>query len=178
MAPRRHAAISSSMRAGPSLCWTCHTGAWLAGRSLALARSRSPASVSRPGKKSSPAPGAAEPAARRSGRRPAVAPVWCAGRRPLSWVSTVMSRSEVAVAGRGQVTRRGSPRVHRERLRYQPRRVTVPASTMAPRPPACVTAAGGAEPFVSVALATARTQLAAIRASELELVRHGAGWTA
>jgi hypothetical protein len=27
-----------------------------------------------------------------------------------------------------------------------------------PRPPACVTAAGGADPFVSVALATARTQ--------------------
>ena len=25
-------------------------------------------------------------------------PVWCAGCRPLSWVSTVMSRSEVAVA--------------------------------------------------------------------------------
>jgi hypothetical protein len=44
------------------------------------------------------APGAAEPAARRSGRRPAVAPVWCAACRPLSWVSTVMSRSEVAVA--------------------------------------------------------------------------------
>ena len=40
-------------------------------------------------------------------------------------------------------------------------------------PPACVTAAGGADPFVSVALATARTQLAAIRASELELVRYG-----
>jgi hypothetical protein len=40
-------------------------------------------------------------------------------------------------------------------------------------PPACVTAAGGADPFVSVALATARTQLAATRASELELVRYG-----
>jgi hypothetical protein len=40
-------------------------------------------------------------------------------------------------------------------------------------PPACFTAAGGADPFVSVALATARTQLAAIRASELELVPYG-----
>ena len=48
-------------------------------------------------------------------------------------------------------------------------------STMAE--PACVTAAGGADPFVSVAVATARTQLAAIRASELELVRYGAAWT-
>ena len=48
--------------------------------------------------------------------------------------------------------------------------VTVPASTMAP--PACVTAAGGADPCVSVALATARTQLAAIRVSELGLVRY------
>ena len=48
--PRRYAVISSSMRAGPSLCWTCLTGAWLAGRSLALARSRSSASVSGPGK--------------------------------------------------------------------------------------------------------------------------------
>ena len=48
--------------------------------------------------RSSTAPGAAEPAARRSGRRPAVAPVWCAGCRPPSWVSTVRSRSEVAVA--------------------------------------------------------------------------------
>ena len=48
--------------------------------------------------RSSTAPGAAEPAARGSGRRPAVAPVWCAGCRPVSWVSTVMSRSEVAVA--------------------------------------------------------------------------------
>jgi hypothetical protein len=52
--------------------------------------------------RSSTAPGAAEPAARRSGRRPAVAPVWCAGCRPLSWVSTVRSRSEVAVAGLGK----------------------------------------------------------------------------
>jgi hypothetical protein len=43
-------------------------------------------------------PGAAEPAARRSGRRPAVTPVWCAGCWSLSWVSTVMSRSEVSVA--------------------------------------------------------------------------------
>jgi hypothetical protein len=49
--------------------------------------------------------------------------------------------------------------------------VTVPASTMAP--PACVTAAGGVDPFVSVALGTARRQLAAIRAIELELVRYG-----
>jgi hypothetical protein len=40
-------------------------------------------------------------------------------------------------------------------------------------PPACVTAAGGADLFVSVALATPRTQLAAIRANELELVRYG-----
>ena len=30
MAPRRYAAISSSMRSGPSLCGTCMTGAWLA----------------------------------------------------------------------------------------------------------------------------------------------------
>ena len=37
-------------------------------------------------------------------------------------------------------------------------------------PPACVTAAGGADPF--------RAQLAAIRASELELVRSGAAWIA
>jgi hypothetical protein len=40
-------------------------------------------------------------------------------------------------------------------------------------PSACVSAAGGADPCVRVALATARTQLAAIRASELELVRYG-----
>jgi hypothetical protein len=51
--------------------------------------------------------------------------------------------------------------------------MTLPASTMAP--PASVTAVGGADSFVSVALATARTQLAEIRASELELdtVLHG-----
>jgi hypothetical protein len=56
------------------------------------------AEVVEPRNRSSTAPGAAEPAARRSGRRPAVAPVSCAACRPLSWVSTVMSRSEVAVA--------------------------------------------------------------------------------
>ena len=117
-------------------------------RSLALARSRSCARAGGRGggvgrgcrtgrarrrNRSSTAPGAAEPAARRSGRRPAVAPVWCAGCRPLSWVSTVMSRSEVAVAGRGQVTRRASSRVQRERLRYEPHRTTNPASRMTPR---------------------------------------------
>jgi len=51
VAPRRYAAISSSMRVGPSLCRTLPHGAWLAGRSLALARSRSSASVSGPGKR-------------------------------------------------------------------------------------------------------------------------------
>jgi hypothetical protein len=41
--------------------------------------------------------------------------------------------------------------------------------------PACLCHCGRRDPFVSVALATARTQLAAIRASELELdtVLHG-----
>ena len=68
------------------------------------------------------APGAAEPAARRSGRRPAVAPVWCTGCRPLSWVSTVMARSEVAVAGRRQVTRRPARACTGKRLRYRPHR--------------------------------------------------------
>ena len=51
MAPRRYAAISSSMRAGPEPVLDLPHGAWLAGRSLALARSRSSASVSGPGKK-------------------------------------------------------------------------------------------------------------------------------
>jgi hypothetical protein len=48
-------------------------------------------------------------------------------------VSTVMSRTEVALAGRGQVTRRASSRVHRERLRYQLHRRTNPCSRMTPR---------------------------------------------
>ena len=45
MAPRRYAAISSSMRAGPSLCWTCLTGRGWPG----AARTSSIAQLSEPG---------------------------------------------------------------------------------------------------------------------------------